>query len=206
MKNPLSILLISFLCICFNSTSQSSWNTVYSPRGNFNFTFPAQHIQKDTLGLVSFIAVLSDSTISLQVNFIDSTAVYGNDEMQMFFSRRSNPATRNEFEDPIFDPESCYVDSIEIVLNNYAQMSQYLTQGSLEGYEPSDYFPCYIRGRELVIRHQNQSGNGEGYYYTFSRYFYWNSKFLCLSVSGPEELIWELYNYKNSLFNYIQIY
>ena len=161
-------IIIAALLLLSNTAgyTQQMWNSMTSSRGNFGFNFPFEYWTKDTLGLLTYTAVIHDSTVTINVNFIDSTAVYGNDELQMFFSRKANIPLREEFEeeDP-FDPPSCYVDSIEVVLYNYAQMNLYFTQGTMEGYEPSDYFPCYIRGRELVIRHPNLSGNGAGGYW-----------------------------------------
>lgn len=207
MKKVRLILATLLLLTTTAGNSQQMWNSMFSSRGNFGFNFPFDYWTKDTLGPLTYTAILHDSTVTINVNFIDSTAVYGNDELQMFFSRKGNIPLREEFEVDPSDPPSCYVDSIEVVLYNYAQMSLYFTQGTLEGYEPSDYSPCYIRGRELVIRHPNSSGNGAGgYYYTFTRYFYWNSKFLCFTVSGPENLIWDLYDYKSNLFYDVLIY
>ncbi|MBY0477430.1 MAG: hypothetical protein K2Q24_07265 [Chitinophagaceae bacterium] len=201
MKKGLLTTLMLLLIMSY-SFGQTNWITTNSTRGNFNFLFPSQQSSKDTLGLVSYFSYLHDSTVSFQVNFIDSTAVYGNDEFQLFLSNRSQTSPNSSLS--MGDP--CYVDSIDIVFTQYAQMNQYFTQGTIEGYEPSDYSPCYIRGRQLVIRHPNQAGNVEGFYYSFTRYFYWNSKFLCFTVSGPEELLWDLHSYKDQIFNSIQIF
>ena len=84
-------------------------------------------------------------------------------------------------------------------------MYQQTTAGTIEGFVTSDYQPCYIRGKELTIRHPNLSGD-DGYYFVFTRYYYWNSKFLTFTITGPEAKLSQIYAYKNQLFDSITIY
>lgn len=191
--------------------SQGYWVTINSARGNFSFSFPQNVSGYDTLNLLTYITTPnnSDSTISFQVNFIDSVYISGNDELQNYLYSRFgiNQSGRLPSGDPPSPPPSdpCYVDSIQSILVTYAQMFQFTTQGTIEGFETSDYQPCYIRGKELAVRHPHLSGDG-GYYFTFTRYFYWNNKFLAFTVTGPEERLSEIYSYKSQLFTSIIIY
>jgi hypothetical protein len=197
--------LFLFLCLqCvgkFQLIAQSNWTTINSTRGNFQFSFPQNVIPIDTLNLLSYFTNMEDSTIVFQVNFIDSVYISGNDELQTYLAdpaRQSSAAQRTL-------SNTCYVDSIETVLVTYAQMYQQTTEGTIEGFVTSDYQPCYIRGKELTIRHPNLSGD-EGYNFVFTRYYYWNSKFLAFTVTGPEEKLSQLYAYKNQFFDSIILY
>lgn len=199
MKNIKSFFwLLFFFCLIDTSLkAQANWVTINSSRGNFRFSFPHDAQAKDTLGLLSYFDNLEDSTVAFQVNLIDSVYISGNDELQNYLSTFRSSAQPNS------DP--CYVDSIEAVLVTYAQMYQQTTEGTIEGFVTSNYQPCFIRGKELTIRHPNLSGDG-GYYFVFTRYYYWNSRFLAFTVTGPEEKLNQLYAYKNQLFDSITIY
>lgn len=213
MKNKLLVAALA-LFLCCTVFAQGHWVTVRSSRGNFSFLFPQYTAPYDTLSLLTYSYVMDpDSTISFQVNFIDSVSITGNDELIQYLFTRFDIDNSNKI--PISDTGKggggggggggCYVDSIEAVLLTYAQMYQLTTEGSIEGFVASDYTPCYIRGKELTIRHPNMTGDA-GYYFSFTRYFYWNSKFLAFTVAGPEEKLADLYSYKNALFNSIAIY
>lgn len=215
----MKILSIAIFCVVANMAAlnaQSNWTTINSSRGNFSFQFPQNSFTLDTLGLLSYInSANNDSTISLQVNFIDTVSISGNEEMQRYMSRRFGVNNRGAANN---DPQvteiemgddgggnPCGTDSIEAVLFTYAQMYSYTTNGSIEGFIASDYTPCVIRGKELTIKYLDLSGETENNYFVFTRYFYWNGKFLTFIVSGPESKIWELYAYKNQIFNSIII-
>lgn len=205
MRNAKLLFLILYL-LCLGSIkleAQASWMTVNSSRGNFRFSFPQDAQSNDTLGLLSYFANGGDSTLALQVNFIDSVSISGNDEMQTYLS--TTFGANGTAQQTLSGTSPCYVDSIESVLVTYAQMYQQTTAGTIEGFTTTDYQPCYIRGKELTIRHPALSGEA-GYYFVFTRYYYWNSRFLAFTVTGPEEKLSQLYAYKNQLFDSILIY
>lgn len=210
MKKIKLLLLIAFTYI--DAAAQNNWVTIYSTRGGFSFSFPQNTPAYDTLGLLVYADTLpGDNTISLQVNYISSVSISGNNELRKYLSSHfvMNSPSR------ILPPDDggggggggdpCFVDSIEAVLSTYAQMFQSATEGTIEGFVTNDYSPCYIRGKELTIRHPELSGN-PGFYFAFTRYFYWNGKFLAFTVTGPEEKLYELNAYKNQLFSSIVIY
>jgi hypothetical protein len=185
-----------------------SWVTINSPRGNFSFSFPTSVPAYDTLSLLSYINILpGDSTISFQVNYIEGVYISGNDELQNYLSVKFgiNSAGSTGTSSGTSSTTDCTVDSIEAVLTTYAQMYQVTTQGTIEGLVASDYTPCVIRGKELTIRHPNLTGDS-GYYFAFTRYFYWGTKFLAFTVSGPEEKLVNIQSYKNQLFSSIVIH
>lgn len=195
--------------------SQVNWATISSSRGNFSFQFPQGSFSLDTLGLLTYINTPNslDSSISFQVNFIDSVAITGNDELVNYFARKkarlTNPKRDVVGVDPIeIEPieEDCYVDSIENILTTYAQMYAYTTSGTIEGFINSNFIDCFIRGKELTIKHPDLLNGTEENYFAFCRYFFWNGKFLVFTISGPESRIWELYSYKNQFFGSINIY
>jgi hypothetical protein len=199
------ILLLINLAI----RGQGNWVTIYSSRGGFSFSFPQNNPSYDTLGLLTYSAgIPGDSNILFQVNFIDSVSISGNEELKQYLQSRFGVKDSNRAgsyrTQPQIEKYSCLVDSIEAVLVTYAQTYQLTTEGTIEGFVNSDFSPCYIRGKELTIRHPNLSGDA-GYYFAFTRYFYWESKFLAFTVSGPEEQLADLYSYKNQLFNSINI-
>lgn len=189
-------LILSVLLLGLTFTSKAQWPVIYSPRGNFNFSMPSYPSTIDSLNLLAYMYTAGDSSnISYHVEFIDSAYISGNQELQEF--------QLDSITAPTGDP--CYVDSIEKMFNAYAQLFQYETKGTIEGFERADYATCSIRGRELTVRHQNLSGDG-GYYFTFTRYYYYNSKFLIFTITGPESNLAALYAYKNQFFNSIHIY
>jgi hypothetical protein len=194
------ILLLAISFWIYSAGNSQQWVVINSSRGNFSFSFPQSTAPFDSLGLLSYVNTpYNDSVITFQVSFIDSVYISGNDEMQqIILSRTSQPPRPSK-------PPLCYVDSIETILSTYAQMYQLTTQGTIEGFVTSDYTPCVIRGRELVIRHEELSGDGT-YAFAFTRYFYWGQKFLSFTVTGPEARLSELYSYKNALFSSISIY
>jgi hypothetical protein len=177
------------------STSFAQWPVTYSSRGNFSFSMPSYPYSYDTVRVLAYAYAPGDaSNISYHVEFIDSAYVSGNEELQSLVSTYASVPS-----------DSCYVDSIETTLNAYAQLFQYNTKGTIEGFETSNYIPCVIRGRELTVRHPNLSGDA-GYCFTFTRYYYYNSKFLIFTITGPESNLAALYAYKNQFFNSIYIY
>ncbi|MFL5744183.1 MAG: hypothetical protein ACJ751_05925 [Niastella sp.] len=185
------------LLIATSSYAQPSWNVTNSTRGNFAFGMPGTPNGMDTLNLLSYMYAANDSSnISYHVEFIDSASISGNQELEELFGSRASVA---------FASDPCYVDSIAKMLDMYAEVFQSTTQGTIEGYEQSDYIACSIRGRALTIRHQNLSGDGD-YYFTFTRYFYWNSKLLIFTITGPESNLPALYAYKNQFFSSIYIF
>lgn len=193
MKRTTIILSVLLLGITFNSFAQ--WPTTYSSRGNFNFSMPSYPYSYDTVSVLAYVYTSGDtSNISYHVEFIDSAYVSGNEELQSLVSAYASVPS-----------DSCYVDSIETALNAYAQLFQYQTKGTIEGFESSNYIPCVVRGRELTVRHPNLNGDA-GYCYTFTRYYYYNSKFLIFTITGPESKLAALYAYKNQFFNSIYIY
>jgi len=195
MKKIIAICIVGICCL--HSSSFAQWPVTYSTRGNFAFGMPTLTYSVDTLNLLSYVCTPNDSSnISYHVEFIDSASISGNQELEDLLG---NPSARAFASDP------CYVDSIAKMLDMYAQVFQNTTQGTIEGYENSDYTPCSIRGRELTVRHPNLNGDG-GYFFTFTRYFYWNGKLLIFTVTGPESNLMALYAYKNQFFSSIYIY
>lgn len=196
MKRATIILIGLLLGMQYQSFSQ--WIYTTSSRGNFNFSVPEYPTTMDTLGLLTYQCAPNDnSNISYHIEYIENAYISGNTDLGEIIDTNTNTAARAA------DP--CYVDSIAKFLNVYAQVFQYATQGTIEGFETSDYATCSIRGRELAVRHQNLSGDGD-YYFTFTRYYYWNGKLLIFSVSGPEANLTALYSYKNQFFSSIYIY
>ena len=190
MKKLVTIVTV----LLFYHSGKCQWTNISSSRGNFSFSFPQAASPYDTLGLLTYITTpIGDSTITFQVNFMDSVYMSGNDEILPI--DRSGSINPNKGDDP------CYVD----VLPTYANMYQITTEGTIEGFVTSDYSPCHIRGKELTIRHEELSGLG-GYYFAFTRYFYWDQKFLAFTVTGPQKKLSEIYSYKNKLFSSISIY
>jgi hypothetical protein len=204
------LLTISIFSLFYIPANSQNWVTQYSTRGGFSFSFPQQAPAYDTLGLLTYSMVLAgDTDILFQVSFIDSVCISGNDEIFQYMYDRfgiNKPASSLPTEPGFLfsKPPPCFVDSIEAILVTYAQMYQLTTQGTMEGFVTSDFAPCVIRGKELTIRHPNLLGD-PGYYFAFSRYFYWQSKFLSFTISGPEEKLANLYSYKNQLFSSINI-
>jgi len=204
------ILLLISLAIRAQGNWVINWVTIYSSRGGFSFSFPQSVSPYDTLGLLTYSGgIQGDSDILFQVNFIDSVSIGGNEELKQYLKNRFGVKDPNRVASSGPKPQpnappGCYVDSIEAVLVTYAQTYQLTTEGTIEGFVNSDFSPCYIRGKELTIRHPNLSGDA-GYYFAFTRYFYWESKFLAFTVSGPEEKLADLYSYKNQVFNSINI-
>ena len=201
--------MVILLLINLAIQGQGNWVTIYSSRGGFSFSFPQSASPYDTLGLLTYSGgIQGDSDILFQVNFIDSVSISGNEELKQYLQSRFGMKDSNRVGSyrtkPQIEKYSCLVDSIEAVLVTYAQTYQLTTEGTIEGFVNSDFSPCYIRGKELTIRHPNLSGDA-GYYFAFTRYFYWESKFLAFTVSGPEEKLANLYSYKNQLFNSINI-
>jgi len=185
------------LLIATSSYAQPSWPIMNSARGNFAFGMPSVTYAVDTLNLLSYVCSPDDgSNIAFHVEYIDSASISGNEELEQLLGSRASVA---------FASDPCYVDSIAKMLDMYAEIFQSTTQGTIEGYEHSDYTPCSIRGRELTVRHQNLSGDGD-YYFTFTRYFYYNSKLLIFTISGPESNLPALYAYKNQFFSSIYIF
>ena len=189
-------IYLTVLLLFVGTNLWAQWPVTYSSRGNFSFSMPSYPSTIDTLTLLAYMYTAGDSgNISYHVEFIDSASISGNEELQEFLSGSASA--------PAADP--CYVDSIETMFNAYAQLFQYHTQGTIEGFERADYITCSIRGRELTVRHPNLNGDGS-YYFTFTRYFYWNSKLLIFTITGPEADLAALYSYKNQFFNSIYIY
>jgi hypothetical protein len=188
-------ILISGILLGIIFTSFAQWPVTYSSRGNFTFSMPSYPYSYDTVSVLAYVYTPGDaSNISYHVEFVDSAYVSGNEELQSLVSTYASVPS-----------DSCYVDSIETALNAYAQLFQYHTQGTIEGFETSNYIPCVIRGRELTVRHPYLNGD-PGYCFTFTRYYYYNSKFLIFTITGPESQLAALYAYKNQFFNSITIY
>jgi hypothetical protein len=210
MKKTVFIVFTLFM-INLSTYGQSGWVTINSSRGGFSFLFPQPTAPYDTLGLLTYSTeIAGDSEVLFQVNFIDSVYISGNEDLNQYIkSRFGNRSTRNTTgrtgPETNGQPGNCYVDSIEAVLVTYAQTYQTTTQGTIEGFVSSDYFPCKIRGKELTISHPALSGDGDTEYFVFTRYFYWESKFLAFTVFGPKYKLGKLSSYKKLLFESINI-
>lgn len=203
MKKQLLLVMLAIMLAHLPGVSQS-WTTINSSRGNFSFSFPASASPYDTLSVLSYNYVTSD-TVAFQVNYIASAAVMGNADLNSYLEDVFGFSDPNSFVDSTATTQPCYIDSIEAVLVVYATMYQLSTNATIEGFMRSDYSTCNVRGKELTLRYPSPSGDST-YCFAFTRYFYWNSKFLAFTVSGPEAKLSELYAYKNSLFSSIYLY
>ena len=167
-----------------------SWVSISAPRGNFSFSFPAATTPLDTLGLLSYNYVLpTDTTICFQVHFMDSVPISGSPDLQAMLDSAQNLNTG---------------DTIGEVLNVYAQLFQQFTSGTVEGFTDTTY-QSRIRGEDLAILHPSLSAGDSTYYFAFTRYYYYNSKFLAFTLTGPQPKLSVLNGYKNQLFASIGI-
>jgi hypothetical protein len=183
-------LILLFLIVSGSAGLRAqTWVSITAPRGNFSFSFPAATTPLDTLGLLSYNYVLpTDSTICFQVHFMDSVPISANPDLQAMLDTSSTLNTG---------------DTVGEVLNVYAQLFQQFTGGNIEGFTDTTYY-SKIRGEDLTILHPDLSGDSTQYF-AFTRYFYYNSKFLAFTLTGPQPKLSVLNGYKNQLFASIGI-
>lgn len=174
--------------------AQPVWTSIGSSRGSFSFALPAYVTPLDTLNLLSYTYVPpTDSSICFQVHYMDQVPVSGNPDLQSYLGNTTTSSTA---------PQS--TDTIATTLNVYAQLFQQFTSGTIEGFDSVSY-QSRIRGEELTIRHPDPFGDTTVHYFAFTRYYYYNSRFVAFTVTGPEAELTTLYAYKNQFFSSIGI-
>jgi hypothetical protein len=184
----ISFAAILLLSMILSDLHAQTWVSITPPRGNFSFSLPAFTAPLDTLSLLSYNYVLpTDSTISFQVHYMDGVPVAGNTDLQTYLGGAGS------------------ADTITQVLDVYGSLFQQFTSGTIEGFVDTTY-QSRIRGETLTVLHPGLNGDSATQYFAFTRYYYYNSKFVAFTLMGPQSEVAVLNGYKNQLFSSIALF
>lgn len=185
MKKYKYFIPVLFLLITgIQAWATNDWFTILANRGNFSFRLPSlDYFKKDTLRSLMYMTSSSDSAIGIQIHYIDSVDLSGNTELQQYISNNS------ESENPVLDA--------------FAKMTLFLTQGELTSYQHiSAGSNGTIPGIEIGVR---QTAEDSTVTFSFLRIYYYNKKCYTFCILSDQSKLSDLLAYREQFFNSVVI-